>query len=87
MHITCGQGLLVILCFKNLILVSEFECDIEFSVPMLRRINGIICTDVGDAGEQAAFRLPGEKAAAQFLKAMREEFGLQSAGDLLIKET
>ena len=28
-----------------------------------------------------------EKAAAQFLKAMREEFGLQSAGDLLIKET
>ena len=58
----------------------------EFSVLMLHGIIIVICSDVGDAGKLTVSRQTGEKAAAQFLKTVRNIFCQQGGSYMLVKK-
>ena len=86
MDFTQGHRLPVVFCLIDLILIAEFQRNIEFSVPTSDGIIVIVCSNVGDAGKPAAFCKAGEKAAAQFFKSAWDIFCQQGGSDLLIKK-
>ena len=86
MEFTHSHWLPVVFCFIDLILIAEFQRNVEFSVPTSDGIIVIVRSDVGDAGKSAAFCKAGEKAAAQFFKSARDIFCQQGGSNLLIKK-